>query len=79
MTTIFIPLLFICINGNCEFQQSTTYFKEEIQCEEDLERQKKHMRDLLKMARQGKIELMEGTCVDLKVNIIKSNNTSFKE
>ena len=79
MTTIFIPLLFICINGICEFQQSTTYFEEEIQCEEDLERQKKHMRNLVKMAGQGKIDLMQGTCVDLNVKIIKSNNTAFKE
>lgn len=76
--TIFIPLLFICINSKCEFMQSTGHFKIEEQCMADLDKQKQHMRDLIKMAGQGKIELMEGTCVDVDIKV-KSQSISFGE
>ncbi len=72
MTTIFVPLLFICINANCEFMQSTGYFKTEQQCLTDLDRQKQHMKDLVKQAGRGKIEMLESTCVDVDVKVIKS-------
>jgi hypothetical protein len=70
--TIFIPLLFICINGHCEFMQSTGYFQAEQQCLADLDLQKQRMQDLLKQAGQGKIEILQGTCVDLDVIIINN-------
>ena len=72
MTTIFIPLLFICINANCEFMQSTGYFKSEQQCLTDLDKQKQHMKDLVKQASRGKIEMLESTCVDVDVKVIRS-------
>jgi len=72
MTTIFVPLLFICINSNCEFMQSTGYFKTEQQCLTDLDKQKQHMKDLVKQAGRGKIEMLESTCVDVDVKAIKS-------
>jgi len=74
VTTIFIPLLFICLNGNCEFMQSTGYYTDETECMVDMEMQKQRMRDLVKMAGQGKIELLEGTCVDFKVNVIRGKS-----
>lgn len=77
--TIFIPLLFICINSNCEFMQSTGYFQIEQQCLADLDKQKQHMRDLVKQAGQGKIEMLESTCVDLDVKIIKAQPTVLKQ
>ena len=67
MIEIFIPVLFICINGNCEFMQSTGYFQTEDQCRADLDLQKQHMQDLVKQAGQGKIEIMEVTCIDFKI------------
>lgn len=75
MTTIFIPLLFICINANCEFMQSTGYFMDEKECMEDLDIHKQRMTDLVKQAGQGKITLLESTCVDFKVNIIKGGKS----
>lgn len=44
----------------------------------DLDKQKQHMRDLIKMAGQGKIELMEGTCVDVDIKV-KSQSISYGE
>ena len=70
--TIFIPLLFICINSNCEFMQSTGYFQVEQQCSTDLDLQKQRMRDLVKQTGQGQIEMLEGTCVDLDVTIVNN-------
>ena len=68
--TIFIPILFICLNGNCEFMQSTGYFKTEKLCKDDIERQKQHMRYLVKESGQKKkIEILEGTCVDFEIKL----------
>ena len=78
MTTIFVPLLFICINANCEFMQSTGYFKSEQQCLTDLDKQKQRMKDLVKQAGRGKIEMLESTCVDVDVNAIKSQQKIVK-
>ena len=78
MTTIFIPLLFICINSNCEFMRSTGYFQVEQECLVDLEQQKQHMQDLVNQAGQGKIQLLEGTCVDVDVKVIKLQSTGEK-
>jgi len=65
--TIFIPVLFICMNGNCEFMQAKTHYTVEAQCRASLESQKQHMRDLVKDAGQGSIEKMEGTCIDAEI------------
>jgi hypothetical protein len=62
---IFIPVLFICMNGNCEFMQAETWFKTEKQCRASLDVQKEHMQ---KMALKGgaMITLIEGTCITAK-------------
>jgi hypothetical protein len=62
---IFVPVLFICMNGNCEFMQSQTWFKSEQQCRTALESQKDNLR---KMALKGNamITQLEGTCITLK-------------
>jgi hypothetical protein len=67
MIEIFIPVLFICLNNNCEFMQSTGYFRVEDQCRTDLEKQKQHMRNLVKEAGQGEASVLEGTCIDVKI------------
>lgn len=79
MTTIFIPILFICINSTCEFMQSTGYFQVEQQCVADLDLQKQRMKDLVKQAGQGQIGILDGTCVDLDVNIIKTQPTTLRQ
>jgi len=62
---IFVPVLFICMNGNCEFMQSQTWFKTEPQCRAAVESQKDNLR---KMALKGNamITQLEGTCITLK-------------
>jgi len=67
MIEIFIPILFICVNNNCEFMQSTGHFRVEAQCRADLDKQKDHMRDLIKQSGQGEPKILEGTCVDAKI------------
>ena len=70
MIEIFIPVLWICINAHCEFMQSDGfYFTQEIKCIESLDKQKQRMRDLVKQAGQGTITVLEGTCVDAKIEI----------
>ena len=62
---IFIPILFICMNGNCEFMQAQIWYKSDQQCRAALETQKEHMQ---KMALKGgqMVTLIEGTCITLK-------------
>ena len=70
MIEIFIPVLWICINANCEFMQSNGfYFTQEIKCMESLDKQKQRMRDLVKQAGQGTITVLEGTCIDAKIEM----------
>ena len=67
MIEIFIPVLWICINSNCEFMQEDGYYTKESKCEQSLELQKDRMRELVKRANQGTIKVLEGTCVDAKI------------
>ena len=61
---IFIPVLIICLNGNCEFMQAQTYYKDEAQCKASMDMQKQHMRNLIKKADKGEATVLEGTCID---------------
>jgi hypothetical protein len=70
MIEIFIPVLWICINAHCEFMQSDGfYFTQETKCRESLDTQKQRMRELVRQAGQGTITVLEGTCVDAKIEI----------
>jgi hypothetical protein len=77
MTTIFIPVLFICLNASCEFMQSRVYFKDREQCMENVDSQKQHMRDLIGRAGQDEIHTLEGSCVSFDVKIVRKETTSF--
>jgi hypothetical protein len=61
--TIFIPVLWVCVALNCQFMQSSVYFKNEEQCQKSIEDQKIHM---LKLSR-GTITQIEGTCISTKL------------
>ena len=65
--TIFIPVLIICLNGNCEFMQAQTYYKTEEQCRTSMDMQKQHMRNLIKKADKGEATVLEGTCIDANI------------
>ena len=77
--TIFIPVLFICLNGNCEFMQAKTHYKNEAQCVASLDMQKQHMRNLVKEAEKqgtkGEITILEGTCVDAEIKTTQGRTT----
>ena len=64
---IFIPVLIICLNGNCEFMQAQTYYKNEAQCKASMDMQKQHMRNLIKKADKGEATVLEGTCIDANI------------
>ena len=63
--TIFIPILFVCMNNNCEFMQAQIWYKSEQQCRSAVDAQKDNLR---KMAAKGDatITLIEGTCITLR-------------
>lgn len=62
---IYIPVLFVCMNGNCEFMQSMRYFSRESECRQAVEDQKENLR---KMSLKGgqMVTQIEGTCITLK-------------
>ena len=70
MVEIFIPILVICINGTCEFMQPDTYYTQESQCIDSLDKQKKHMRGLASTGGVT-ITVLEGTCATAKVKPIR--------
>jgi hypothetical protein len=63
---IFIPVLVICMNGACEFMQTKTYYQTQSQCRDQIDAQKQHMRNIAEKGK-GKIEYIEGTCIDADV------------
>ena len=62
---LYIPVLFICMNGNCEFMQAQTPYKSEQQCRAAVDVQKENLQ---KMALKGgqMVTMIEGTCITLK-------------
>ena len=62
---LYIPVLFVCMNGNCEFMQSMRYFSRESECRQAVDDQKENLR---KMSLKGgqMVTLIEGTCITLK-------------
>jgi len=62
---LYIPVLFVCMNGNCEFMQSLTYFTRESECRAAVDAHKENLR---RMSLKGgqMVTLIEGTCITLK-------------
>ena len=62
---LYIPVLFVCMNNNCEFMQAQTSYKSEQQCRVAVDAQKENLQ---KMALKGgqMVTLIEGTCITLK-------------
>ena len=62
---LYIPVLFVCMNGNCEFMQAQIWYKSEQQCRAAVDAQKENLQ---KMALKGNsmVTLIEGTCITLK-------------
>ena len=67
MIEIFIPVLFVCFNGNCNFMQAQNHYRNEAQCKASIDTQKIHMLEVAKTAGQSKYTILEGTCVNAKI------------
>ena len=65
ISVIFIPVLFVCANGQCNFMQAQKHYVREAECRAQLDVQKKHMQELSLKAGQM-ITLIEGTCITAK-------------
>ena len=66
--TIFIPVLFLCMNDRCQFMQGT-YYNNEAECRAVIDAQKDNIR---KMALKGggMVTVLEGTCVTAKNGLL---------
>jgi hypothetical protein len=71
MIEIFIPVLFVCFNGNCDFMQAEAHYQSEARCRESIDAQKIHMLKLVEKANQGKATILEGTCINARVEDLK--------
>ena len=68
MLEIFIPVLFICFDSNCNFMQAQNYYRNESQCKSSIDTQKIHMLEVAEKAGRGNYTILEGTCVNAKIN-----------
>lgn len=66
MIDIFIPVIMLCMNGNCEFMQAHKYYLNESQCLQQIDAQKQVM---IKQASTSPvpIDILEGTCITAKI------------
>ena len=69
ISVIYIPVLFVCMAGHCEFTQTMKYFTREAECRATLDAQKENLR---KMALKGgqMVTQLEGTCISLKGGLL---------
>jgi len=68
MIEIFIPVLFMCLNDNCNFMQSQSVFKSEVQCRISIDNQKAYMVEIANQAGTSKMTILEGTCINTKIS-----------
>lgn len=68
---IFIPVLVICVNAQCEFQQAHTYYTKQQECQQQVDLQKQL---ITAIAASEKIPtLVEGTCITARVNLVNAD------
>lgn len=66
MVSIFVPVLWACINANCNFMQAVIYFQTEAQCQQSIENQKIVIRK--QSAQAGvEVDVLEGTCITVNI------------
>ena len=63
---IFVPVLWICINANCEFMQDVQHYTRETECKRKVDIQKAKIRKLAKEAK-SQVEVLEGTCISVSI------------
>jgi len=65
MVNIFIPVLWVCLNSNCQFLQSLSHHTSVEQCQQSIDIQKQGM--LRQAARAGENVVIEGTCITANI------------
>jgi len=65
MIELFIPVLIVCLNMNCEFMQAQTHYASESACRSVVEEQRAHMLTLVNEAKKSSqtASVIEGTCI----------------
>lgn len=66
MISIFIPVLFMCMSGDCTFMQAQYAFKTEVACRASVDNQIATMTETANDAKQ-RFDVLEGTCVTIKI------------
>ena len=66
MIDLFVPILWVCINGNCEFMQSEQHYTRESECKRQVDIQKTKIRKMAKEAK-SQVEVLEGTCISISI------------
>ena len=68
---IFIPVILICVNLQCEFQQTQTYYTKRQECQQQVDLQKQL---IMAIAASEKIPtLIEGSCITARVNLVNAD------
>ena len=75
MVSIFIPVIWACINANCQFLQAVVHYQTEAQCQQSMEIQKQSMHRQAAVA--GETIVIEGTCItaNIKKEFLPANFT----
>jgi hypothetical protein len=66
MIEIFVPVLWICINANCEFMQDEQHYTRESECKHQIDKQKAKIKKLAKEAK-SQVDTLEGTCISVSI------------
>lgn len=66
MIEIFVPVLWICINANCEFMQDEQHYTRESECKHQIDKQKVKIKKLAKEAK-SQVDTLEGTCISVSI------------
>jgi hypothetical protein len=62
ISVIFIPVLFVCANNECNFMQGQKHYVREAECRASIDVQKENLRKMSLKA-NTMITLIEGTCI----------------
>ena len=66
---IYIPVLFVCMNGACNFVQSTKYHTREIDCKASLTEQRIRLETMAAQAGHT-ITLLQGACITAREGML---------
>jgi len=68
---IFIPVLVICMNSQCEFQQAASYFVKESECRQVVDLQRTSLQSAFSQIKPRPRQpiTVEGTCIVARIDL----------